>query len=56
MAEVTLKERLRKAALTVDAGKRSAIVGALAAPLKRWTHANDARRSLVDRTARSAHR
>jgi uncharacterized heparinase superfamily protein len=37
MAEVTLKERLRKAALTVDAGKRSAIVGALAAPLKRWT-------------------
>lgn len=37
MAELTLKERLRKAALTVDAAKRSAIVAALAAPLKRWT-------------------
>ena len=37
MAEVTLKDRLRKAASVVDAGKRSAIVGALAAPLKRWT-------------------
>ena len=31
MAELTLKERLRKAALTVDEpGKRSTIVGALA--------------------------
>lgn len=38
MAELTLKERLRKAALTVDEpGKRSAIISALAVPLKRWT-------------------
>ncbi len=37
MAELTLKERLRKAARHVDTAKRSAIIGALAAPLKRWT-------------------
>ncbi len=38
MAELTLKERLRKAALTVDEpGKRSAIISAFATPLKRWT-------------------
>ncbi|MCK9912592.1 hypothetical protein MXD81_25790, partial [Microbacteriaceae bacterium K1510] len=38
MAELTLKERLRKAALTVDEpGKRSAIMSAIATPLKRWT-------------------
>lgn len=37
MAELTLKERLRKAALTVETGKRSAIVSAMAGPLKRWT-------------------
>ncbi|MFN3622984.1 MAG: heparinase II/III family protein [Hyphomicrobium sp.] len=38
MAELTLKERLRKAALTVDEpGKRSAIISAIATPLKRWT-------------------
>jgi uncharacterized heparinase superfamily protein len=37
MAELTLKERLRKAALTVDEpGKRSTLVSALAGPLKRW--------------------
>lgn len=40
MAELTLKERLRKAALGVDEpGKRSAIASKLAAPLKRWTEA-----------------
>jgi uncharacterized heparinase superfamily protein len=38
MAELTLKERLRKAALTVDEpGNRSALIGMLAGPLKRWT-------------------
>lgn len=38
MAELTLKERLRKAALTVDEqGKRTAILGKIATPLKRWT-------------------
>lgn len=37
MAELTLKERLRKAALTVETGKRSAIASAMAGPLKRWT-------------------
>lgn len=38
MAELTLKERLRKAALTADEpGKRSAIVNAFVTPLKRWT-------------------
>jgi len=38
MAELTLKERLRKAALTVDEpGKRSAIISAVVTPLKRWT-------------------
>lgn len=37
MAELTLKERLRKAAITVETTKRSTIVTALAAPLKRWT-------------------
>ena len=37
MAELTLKERLRKAALTVDEpGKRSTLVSAFAGPLKRW--------------------
>ena len=37
MAELTLKERLRIAALTVDEpGKRSTLVSALAGPLKRW--------------------
>jgi len=38
MMELTLKDRLRKAVLTADEpGKRSAIVSALAAPLRRWT-------------------
>jgi uncharacterized heparinase superfamily protein len=37
MAELTLKERLRQAARTVEAARRSPIVGALAAPLQRWT-------------------
>lgn len=38
MAELTLKERLRKAALTVDEpGKRSVIVSMFAGPLKRFT-------------------
>jgi len=38
MAELTLKERLRKAALNVDEpGKRSPIIAAFASPLKRWT-------------------
>ncbi len=37
MAELTLKERLRKAARTVDEpGKRSTFVGVLAGPLRRW--------------------
>src|SRR4029078_1409221 len=37
MAELTLKERLRTAAITAETTKRSTIVTALAAPLKRWT-------------------
>ena len=37
MAELTLKERLRKAALTVETTRRSTFATALAAPLKRWT-------------------
>ena len=37
MAELTLKDRLRKAAMTVDEpGKRSAMMTALAGPLRRW--------------------
>jgi uncharacterized heparinase superfamily protein len=37
MAELTLKDRLRKAAMTVDEpGKRSAVMNALAGPLRRW--------------------
>lgn len=38
MAELTLKERLHRAAMKVDEpGRRSAIASAIAAPLKRWT-------------------
>ena len=37
MAELTLKDRLRKAAMTVDEpGKRSAMISAFAGPLRRW--------------------
>ena len=37
MAELTLKDRLRKAAMTVDEpGKRSTMMSALAGPLRRW--------------------
>ena len=37
MAELTLKDRLRKAAMTVDEpGKRSAMISAFAGPLLRW--------------------
>ena len=37
MAELTLKDRLRKAAMTVDEpGKRSTMMNALAGPLRRW--------------------
>lgn len=37
MAELTLKERLRKAALAVDEpGKRSALASVITTPLKRW--------------------
>ena len=37
MAELTLKDRLRKAAMTVDEpGRRSAMMSALAGPLRRW--------------------
>jgi uncharacterized heparinase superfamily protein len=42
MAELTLKERLRNAALKVDEpGKRSPFFSALAAPLKRWSEPAD---------------
>lgn len=37
MAELTLKDRLRNAVRTVDVAKGTAMVGALAAPLQRWT-------------------
>src|SRR5262249_1087087 len=42
MAELTLKERLRNAALKVDEpGKRSLFISALVGPLKRWSEQAD---------------
>ena len=37
MSELTLKERLRIAALSADRSKRSAIAGMLSSPFLRWS-------------------